>query len=166
MSSPNPSPVVALRAVVLVAMLKFAGAPYRVPDNVYVHGFLTALGEKMSKSRGTGISPDVYLDLGLYPEWLGDRSFCEVHGVRFPYVVGEMANGLTTIRMVVEAARDCLSGFERGALSQLVLASSTLPLWPLRASTSSFKAVLPTLMHFKKASSVPPQRPPKRLKTS
>jgi methionyl-tRNA synthetase len=52
------------------AMLKFAGAPYKVPDNVYVHGFLTALGEKMSKSRGTGISPDYYLDLGLNSEWL------------------------------------------------------------------------------------------------
>jgi len=52
------------------AMLEFAGAPYKVPDNVYVHGFLTALGEKMSKSRGTGISPDYYLDLGLNSEWL------------------------------------------------------------------------------------------------
>ncbi len=52
------------------AMLKFAGAPYKVPDNVFVHGFLTALGEKMSKSRGTGISPDYYLDLGLNSEWL------------------------------------------------------------------------------------------------
>jgi methionyl-tRNA synthetase len=52
------------------AMLKFAGAPYKVPDNIYVHGFLTALGEKMSKSRGTGISPDYYLDLGLNSEWL------------------------------------------------------------------------------------------------
>jgi len=52
------------------AMLKFAGAPYRTPTNVFVHGFLTALGEKMSKSRGTGISPDYYLDLGLNSEWL------------------------------------------------------------------------------------------------
>jgi len=52
------------------AMLKFAGAPYKVPTNVFVHGFLTALGEKMSKSRGTGISPDYYLDLGLDAEWL------------------------------------------------------------------------------------------------
>ena len=51
-------------------MLKFAGAPYKVPTNVFVHGFLTALGEKMSKSRGTGISPDYYLDLGLDAEWL------------------------------------------------------------------------------------------------
>jgi methionyl-tRNA synthetase len=52
------------------AMLKFAGSPYRTPTNVFVHGFLTALGEKMSKSRGTGISPDYYLDLGLDAEWL------------------------------------------------------------------------------------------------
>jgi methionyl-tRNA synthetase len=52
------------------AMLKFAGVPYKVPDNVFVHGFITFSGEKMSKSRGTGISPDVYLDLGLDPEWL------------------------------------------------------------------------------------------------
>jgi methionyl-tRNA synthetase len=52
------------------AMLKFAGVPYRTPTNVFVHGFLTALGEKMSKSRGTGVSPDFYLDLGLNSEWL------------------------------------------------------------------------------------------------
>jgi len=52
------------------AMLHFAGAPYRPPSNVYVHGFIQLSGEKMSKSRGTGVSPDVYLDLGLDPEWL------------------------------------------------------------------------------------------------
>jgi methionyl-tRNA synthetase len=52
------------------AMLEFAGKPYRPPDNVFVHGFITFANEKMSKSRGTGISPDVYLDLGLNPEWL------------------------------------------------------------------------------------------------
>ncbi|MBL8382212.1 MAG: methionine--tRNA ligase [Burkholderiales bacterium] len=50
------------------AMLKFAG--YKVPDNVFVHGFITVSGEKMSKSRGTGISPLRYLDLGMNPEWL------------------------------------------------------------------------------------------------
>ncbi|HEX3631132.1 MAG TPA: methionine--tRNA ligase [Casimicrobiaceae bacterium] len=52
------------------AMLEFAGSPYRVPDNIFVHGFITFTGEKMSKSRGTGISPELYLDLGLNPEWL------------------------------------------------------------------------------------------------
>ena len=52
------------------AMLKFAGPPYRVPEHVYVHGFITVSGEKMSKSRGTGISPLRYLELGMDPEWL------------------------------------------------------------------------------------------------
>jgi methionyl-tRNA synthetase len=52
------------------AMLKFAGSPYKVPDHVYVHGFITVSGDKMSKSRGTGISPLRYLELGMNPEWL------------------------------------------------------------------------------------------------
>ena len=47
----------------------------------------------------------------LYPEWLGDRSFCETHGVRFPYVVGEMARGITTARMVIAMARAGMMGF-------------------------------------------------------
>jgi methionyl-tRNA synthetase len=52
------------------AMLKFAGAPYKVPDHVYVHGFIAVSGEKMSKSRGTGLSPLRYLDIGMNAEWL------------------------------------------------------------------------------------------------
>ena len=50
------------------AMLKFAGL--KVPDNVFVHGFITFTGEKMSKSRGTGVSPQKYIELGLNPEWM------------------------------------------------------------------------------------------------
>jgi methionyl-tRNA synthetase len=52
------------------AMLRFAGSPYRVPDHVYAHGFITVSGEKMSKSRGTGISPLRYLEIGMNAEWL------------------------------------------------------------------------------------------------
>ncbi|MQQ99951.1 methionine--tRNA ligase [Glaciimonas soli] len=50
------------------AMLHFSGQ--KVPNNVFVHGFLTVSGEKMSKSRGTGLSPLRYLDIGMNPEWL------------------------------------------------------------------------------------------------
>jgi methionyl-tRNA synthetase len=50
------------------AMLEFSG--YRTPDHVHVHGFITESGDKMSKSRGTGISPLRYLELGMNPEWL------------------------------------------------------------------------------------------------
>jgi methionyl-tRNA synthetase len=52
------------------AMLEFAGPPYKTPTHVYVHGFITVSGEKMSKSRGTGISPLRYLELGMNAEWL------------------------------------------------------------------------------------------------
>ncbi len=52
------------------AMLEFAGKPYKVPNHVYVHGFIQLGGEKMSKSRGTGLSPLRYLELGMNPEWL------------------------------------------------------------------------------------------------
>ena len=51
------------------AMLKFSGR--KTPNNVFVHGFLTVNnGEKMSKSRGTGLNPLKYLSLGMNPEWL------------------------------------------------------------------------------------------------
>ena len=50
------------------AMLKFSGR--KVPNNVFVHGFITFNNEKMSKSRGTGVSPQQYIKLGLNPEWM------------------------------------------------------------------------------------------------
>jgi len=51
------------------ATLHFSGR--KAPDNVFVHGFLTVNnGEKMSKSRGTGLDPLKYLSLGMNPEWL------------------------------------------------------------------------------------------------
>src|ERR687892_1890584 len=49
-------------------MLEYSG--YKIPTNVYSHGHLAVMGEKMSKSRGTGISPLRYLKIGMNPEWL------------------------------------------------------------------------------------------------
>jgi methionyl-tRNA synthetase len=50
------------------AMLKFSG--FRLPTAIYAHGFLTVNGQKMSKSRGTFITAQSYLEQGLNPEWL------------------------------------------------------------------------------------------------
>ncbi|TWO72198.1 methionine--tRNA ligase [Caenimonas sedimenti] len=50
------------------AMLHFSGR--KAPDAIFVHGHLTVGGEKMSKSRGTGLDPLKYLSLGMNPEWL------------------------------------------------------------------------------------------------
>ena len=60
------------------AMLHFSGqnqadgsyVPRKVPNHIFVHGFLQLSGEKMSKSRGTGLSPLRYLELGLNAEWM------------------------------------------------------------------------------------------------
>jgi methionyl-tRNA synthetase len=52
------------------AMLEFSGHPIIDKLKVAVHGHLTVNNEKMSKSRGTGISPLRYLDLNMNPEWL------------------------------------------------------------------------------------------------
>lgn len=47
----------------------------------------------------------------IYPEWLGERGFTAVHGVRFPYVIGEMARGIATARMTVEGVRAGVMAF-------------------------------------------------------
>jgi methionyl-tRNA synthetase len=46
-----------------------SGGDFRLPDGIFVHGFLTVDGHKMSKSRGTFITARSYLD-HLHPEYL------------------------------------------------------------------------------------------------
>ena len=50
-------------------MLKFAGSA-RCRTTSSCTASSRCSGEKMSKSRGTGISPERYLELGMNPEWL------------------------------------------------------------------------------------------------
>ncbi|MDR3410166.1 MAG: methionine--tRNA ligase [Formivibrio sp.] len=50
------------------ATLKYAGL--RTPTGVFTHGYLTVGGQKMSKSRGTFITANSYLEQGLNAEWL------------------------------------------------------------------------------------------------
>ncbi len=73
-------------------------------------GLGVALGGEVA-APGAGDHPLVGLLPPMYPEWLGDRAFCEAHAVRFPYVAGEMANGIATTRMVVAMARAEMLGF-------------------------------------------------------
>ena len=61
--------------------------------------------------HGAGALPLLGTLPALYPEWLGDRSFGEAHGVRFPYVCGEMANGIAAVPMVVAMAEADMLGF-------------------------------------------------------
>lgn len=65
----------------------------------------------LDPDRPAGASGDAILLPPIYPEWLGDRLFSHTHGCRFNYVVGEMARGIATTRMVVEAVRAGCVGF-------------------------------------------------------
>jgi len=70
-------------------------------------------GESVPQDSTNGVPnwPLLAVLPALYPEWLGDRSFGEVHGVRFPYVSGAMANGIATTDIVIAMARAGFLGF-------------------------------------------------------
>lgn len=59
------------------AMLKTAA--FKTPDQVFVHGFLTVNGEKMSKSKGTFVKARTYLD-HLNPQDLRFYYACKLNG--------------------------------------------------------------------------------------
>ena len=59
--------IVYFHALFWPAMLE--GAGLRKPNAIFVHGFLTINGEKMSKSRGTFVTAKCYLQ-HLHPEYL------------------------------------------------------------------------------------------------
>lgn len=69
------------------AMLKTAG--YRTPNNVFVHGFLTVNGEKMSKSRGTFILARTYLN------------YLDVNYLRYYYAC-KLSDGLDDLDLNLE----------------------------------------------------------------
>ena len=91
-----------------------ARVAHRVRETVHIvrdgadGGVGVALGGQIG---GSGTHPWLATLPPLYPEWLGDRSFCEVHGVRFPYVAGAMANGIATPALVIAMARAGMLGF-------------------------------------------------------
>ena len=60
--------ILSFHALFWPAVLTNAG--YRTPTKIFAHGFLSVGGQKMSKSRGTFITAESYLQQGLNPEWL------------------------------------------------------------------------------------------------
>lgn len=83
-------------------------------------------GEKPTEAAAFALPP-------IYPEWLGDRAFLAAHGARFPYVVGEMARGIATPRMVIEAVRAGCLGF---------YGSAGLPLDEIRRGIGEIRSAL------------------------
>jgi PfaD family protein len=76
-------------------------------------GGTVTIGE--TKSEASKIESQQYPLLAyvppLHPENLGDPFFKQAYNLRYPYVVGAMANGITSVEMVAEAVRAGMLGF-------------------------------------------------------
>jgi PfaD family protein len=102
----------------LVAAAAQVRATHHVVRDDRTGGFGLGLDGEVIAGAMPGSFPIVASLPPLYPEWLGDRSFNEVHGTRFAYVAGAMANGIATTTMVSALARaGCLGFFGAAGLS-------------------------------------------------
>lgn len=103
-------------------------------ENPRVPVSLTLSGDEVAVSiRSDGTLSGTTSLPPLYPEWLGDRAFSGTHGSRFNYVVGEMARGIATPQMVVEAVRAGCVGF---------YGSAGLPIVEIEAGVRRIKSQL------------------------
>lgn len=68
--------IVYFHALFWPALLK--GSGFRTPTSIFVHGFLTVNGQKMSKSRGTFITARQYLNSDCPPEFLRYYFACKL----------------------------------------------------------------------------------------
>ena len=67
------------------------------------------IGDK--KPSGSDALPLMGYVPALHPKDLGDAGFKEAHKLRYAYVAGAMANGITSVEMVEEAGRNGMIGF-------------------------------------------------------
>ena len=104
----------AFEAGLIVAATQQIREPIYLVQDHQAGRFGVALGGEtlpQAQTNGTPNWPLLAMLPPLYPEWLGCRSFGEVHGVRFPYVSGAMANGIATTRIVIAMAKAGFLGF-------------------------------------------------------
>jgi len=66
--------------------------------------------ESIQSDKSSGFPLYAYVP-PLLPENLGDQYFKKSYNLRYPYVVGAMANGITSVKMVEEAGRGGMIGF-------------------------------------------------------
>jgi trans-AT polyketide synthase, acyltransferase and oxidoreductase domains len=83
----------------------------RQPMMVVQHPHTGAVGVALSGNWAETGYPVMASLPPMYPEWLGNRNFTEVHGIRFPYASGAMANGIATEELVIAMANAGFLGF-------------------------------------------------------
>ena len=118
------------REVVSELIRKAVEAPR---EGVWIKSGVSGVPEIKSVGAAPSTEAAAFCIPPVYPEWLGDRAFAVQHGARFNFVVGEMARGIATPQMVVEAARAECVGF---------YGSAGLPIAEIRAGVEEIKSAL------------------------
>ncbi|NLX15115.1 MAG: PfaD family polyunsaturated fatty acid/polyketide biosynthesis protein [Phycisphaerales bacterium] len=100
-------------AAALAEALRHVGRPLAVVDldgrTAIGYGGAARIGTDPSAER-TGHPLMAYVP-AILPEHLGDSGFRKAHGLRYAYVAGAMANGITSERMVEAMGRAGMLGF-------------------------------------------------------
>jgi trans-AT polyketide synthase/acyltransferase/oxidoreductase domain-containing protein len=91
------------RAARPIFVVNFNGQPAVSQD-----GTITIGSRKPTASH---LLPLIGYAPALHPKDLGDPEFKKSHNLRYAYVVGAMANGITSVEMVQEAGRNGMIGF-------------------------------------------------------
>jgi len=65
---------------------------------------------RITSVESDGTPRDVYV-APLLPEQLGDQTFCREVGIRYPYLGGSMAKGISSVAMAIELGRAGMLGF-------------------------------------------------------
>ncbi len=63
------------------------------------------------RPSGSGVLPLIGYAPPLHPRNLGDPAFKKAHNLRYAYIAGAMANGITSVEMVAEIGRAGMIGF-------------------------------------------------------
>ena len=92
----------------VVAQMREPASILRLPDG-QIRATLGVV--PTARPNGTAGHDTVAVVPPIFPEWLGDRSFAATHGVRFPYVVGAMANGIASVELTVASAKAGILAF-------------------------------------------------------
>ncbi|MEE4262157.1 MAG: PfaD family polyunsaturated fatty acid/polyketide biosynthesis protein [Desulfobacteraceae bacterium] len=99
--------------------LSFQEALHQVTRPIYVvsHNGRTAIAQDGTITLGS-IRPDSPSGLpllgyapALHPQNLGDPAFKKAYNLKYPYVAGAMANGITSVEMVAEVGQAGMIGF-------------------------------------------------------
>jgi len=99
--------------------LAFQEALHRVTRPIYIVNFdgRTAIAQDGSitlgsvRPSGSGGLPLIGYAPALHPRNLGDLAFKKAYNLRYAYIVGAMANGITSVEMVAEIGRAGMIGF-------------------------------------------------------